>query len=63
MNYTLYLYRYIVQTPPPIILNQEEHSEFIWQPIPLVSNLALIEGQFEAFSFVYLENTRAQISL
>lgn len=53
VQYKLHLFRWRLGRIPKITLNEEEHSGFIWQPIEEINHLPLLEGQLEAFFFVY----------
>ena len=56
MNYELYLFRWILSSMPVVTLDHREHTDYIWQPINKVSELPLLEGQLEAFLYVYPSN-------
>lgn len=60
-DYVVHIYRAQLKEKPEIQINPKEHQAFLWQPIdkfsdlPLdkFSDLPLIEGQFDAFHFIY----------
>lgn len=53
IKYELYLFRWVLKSIPSITLNPKEHSNYLWQPIEAFTDVPLLEGQFEAFCFVY----------
>jgi 8-oxo-dGTP diphosphatase len=53
IEYQLHIFQWLLDAVPPIIINSEEHQDFIWQPMIKFNNLPLIEGQLEAFHFLY----------
>jgi 8-oxo-dGTP pyrophosphatase MutT (NUDIX family) len=53
VNYRLHLFRWMLTSLPLIKLNAQEHSDYIWQPLEKFGDLPLLEGQLEAFQFVY----------
>ena len=53
VKYQLHLFRWVLESIPTIILNPNEHYNYLWQPIKAFGNLPLLEGQFDAFIFVY----------
>lgn len=52
-KYKLHLFRWQLASNPHIVINYKEHQNFLWQPITQFSDLPLLEGQLEAFNFVY----------
>lgn len=53
IKYELHLFRWVLATMPSITLNPKEHQNYLWQPIENFADLPLLEGQLEAFHFVY----------
>lgn len=53
VKYQLHLFRWILQSLPSVTLDPKEHLNYLWQPIEAFGNVPLLEGQFEAFKFVY----------
>jgi len=53
VQYQLHLFRWVLSSVPPIKLNDQEHHNYLWQPIDSFSDIPLLEGQLEAFQFVY----------
>lgn len=53
VKYQLHLFRWILKSIPPITLDSKEHHDYLWQPIEAFADLPLLEGQLEAFKFVY----------
>jgi len=53
VKYQLYLFRWILTSEPSITLDPREHYNYVWQPIEKFKDLPLLEGQLEAFKFVY----------
>lgn len=52
-EYYLHLFRWKLHSLPLIILNPDEHQNFVWQPIVDFDQLPLLEGQLQAFHFAY----------
>lgn len=55
VKYHLHLFQWKLLAIPKIVLNPNEHTDFLWQPISEFANLHLLEGQLEAFRIVYGE--------
>lgn len=53
LEYKLHLFQWKLNSIPKIKINPHEHQAFLWQPIVNFHNLNLIEGQLEAFNFIY----------
>lgn len=53
VKYQLHLFRWILKSIPSITLDPKEHYNYLWQPIESFADLPLLEGQLEAFKFVY----------
>lgn len=53
MDYKLHLFRWKVSSFPQIKIDGIEHQAYCWQPIEELNKLPLIEGQLEAFHFIY----------
>lgn len=53
VKYQLHLFRWILTSVPSITLDSTEHYNYVWQPIEKFAELPLLEGQLEAFKFVY----------
>lgn len=53
IKYKLHLYAWKLDQLPNIKLNPDEHVDFMWQPIERFEDIALLEGQLEAFYLVY----------
>jgi len=52
-DYKLYLYQWRMCSLPHIQLNPNEHEDVMWCPKDQIHEVDLIEGQLEAFKFVY----------
>lgn len=53
VKYRLHLFRWPLTAIPSITLDPKEHRNYLWQPIEAFTDLPLLEGQLEAFKFVY----------
>jgi len=53
VKYQLHLFRWVLSCFPSIVLDPKEHRDYLWQPIVAFADLPLLEGQLEAFNFVY----------
>lgn len=53
VKYQLHLFRWQLPSFPSITLDPREHHKYLWQPISAFADLPLLEGQLEAFHFVY----------
>jgi 8-oxo-dGTP pyrophosphatase MutT (NUDIX family) len=53
IKYQLHLFRWLLDSIPSITLDPKEHHNYLWQPIEAFADLPLLEGQLEAFHFVY----------
>ncbi|MCE5294756.1 MAG: NUDIX hydrolase [Chlamydiales bacterium] len=53
VDYQLHLYHWHLKEKPSIILNPAEHTDYLWQPIAEFDTVHLLEGQLEAFTYVY----------
>lgn len=53
VKYQLHLFRWILKSIPSVTLDPKEHHNYLWQPIEAFGDLPLLEGQLEAFKFVY----------
>ena len=53
VKYQLHLFRWILTSIPSLTLDPKEHRNYLWQPIEAFADLPLLEGQLEAFKFVY----------
>ncbi len=56
MDYQLHLFHLTLDSLPSIIPNPEEHLDYLRQPISEFAALPLLDGQLEAFHFVYGKN-------
>lgn len=53
IDYVLHLFKWTLDTYPEIKINSTEHRDFIWQPISQFNHVPLLEGQLEAYNFMY----------
>ncbi len=53
VKYQLHLFRWRLSLIPAVQLDPKEHSAYLWQPIEGFGDVPLLEGQLEAFHFVY----------
>ncbi len=56
IDYRLHLFRCHLESFPVITINTDEHQAFIWQSVEKVNELALLEGQIEAYHLAYGNN-------
>ena len=60
VKYRLHLFRWKLGSMPSITLDPKEHMGYKWQPIEAFAELPLLEGQLEAFQFVYQQDGRIE---
>lgn len=53
VKYQLHLFHWELKSIPSIKIDITEHHSYLWQPIEAFAELPLLEGQLEAFKFVY----------
>lgn len=56
VDYRLHLFRWKLDKKPFIVLDPKEHVDYVWQPIKEFDAVNLLEGQLEAFKYVYAHN-------
>ncbi|NDE82011.1 MAG: NUDIX domain-containing protein [Chlamydiia bacterium] len=61
VEYRLHLFQWLLDSIPTIIISPEEHQAFIWQPVNKFGDLPLLEGQLEAFHFIYKPDQNSKI--
>jgi 8-oxo-dGTP diphosphatase len=53
VDYKIHLFRWVLHKKPIVILDPKEHVDYLWQAAKEFGDVELLEGQLEAFKYVY----------